>query len=184
MIGKDNVAILQVMANGLGLVDAGCFSIGDSPERWVGVGKHPKADGVVCLVTLGNVGTKVFFTITDGDQDRIGRIMAAIEHYGRPGGHELHIGHSMPMSDPYALESGRVAAMLMAPDLFPGGGVFSTGLEIAGRHLDVVSVIFLDAEEYGVRRSHGAVALIERFEKDGRDCITFNAMPSATRMRH
>jgi hypothetical protein len=41
-----------------------------------------------------------------------------------------------------------------------------------------VGVIFLDAAEYALRRQSGPVALIEQFENDDRDYITFQVNPT------
>jgi hypothetical protein len=179
MITKWNVGLLETVVGRLGLLAAGCFALSGHGERWVGHGVHPRFKGVTCVMTLGNDSDRVFLTMTDADPSRIGRILAAIEFYGRPGAHELAVSDSMPLTDTFALDNGRVAAMLMAPDVFPGGKELLQGFDVEGRHCNVVGVIFLDAEEYAVRRQDGAVALIERFEKRNRDCISFNAEEAA-----
>jgi hypothetical protein len=180
MVGRINVELLKIISQTLGLLDVHCFSIGVSPELWVGVGMHPRFADVTCVMTLGNIGSRIFYTMTDGDSHRVGSILAAVEFYGRQGAHDLHSGDSMPMSDPYALDRGRVAAMLMAADLFPGSASLAGGLDTEGCHFDVMSVIFLSADEYALRKGSGAVALIEHFEEKGRDCITFDVRPQST----
>ncbi len=179
MISKKNVAVLEAIAGRLQMVDAGCFAIGSDPEHWVGFGKHPRFNTVKCVLTLGNYSDRVFVTMTDADEERVGRILAAIEYYGRPGAHQLEVSDSMPLTDPFALENGRVAAMLMEPNVFPGGKELLGGIDIDARHCDVVGVIFLDLEEYELRRREGAVALIDVFEAKRRDCITFDAEQAA-----
>ena len=110
----------------------------------------------------------VFILVTDGTQDRIARIVANLEQYER---HERHLtgdSYIALENDSYLLEHGKVGALFLpASDSFFLDRLQPT-LDVGGRSLHFLYVVFLNELESHVLHENGRDALFEKWFEHGR----------------
>jgi hypothetical protein len=110
----------------------------------------------------------VFILITDGAQERVARIVANLEQYERQGRHLTGDSFIALDNDSYLLEHDKVGALFLpVSDSFYLDRLQPT-LNVGGRSLHFLYVVFLNELESHLLHEKGRDALFEKWLEHGR----------------
>ena len=130
-----------------------------------------KDDLIYGVFTLPKENDHVFICVTNGDPFQIGGVLCGLENY-LDTKEMLCIGDTVPIVNDYINNAGWKSALLLrVPTIleeFPDSHKFENGYKVY-----FYLVIFIDSEELEIKKNHGLDALMEVFENNNRDIITF-----------
>jgi hypothetical protein len=113
----------------------------------------------------------VFIGIYDCRELFIGELVACMMHFDamlEP----LDVSHTVPLAPSSPLRSaGYVAAVILRPGLYPDFDGTNEDLTVGDLTARLLSVVPLKQEEWDLKRAHGLHALLDEWDRAGRDVL-------------
>ena len=113
----------------------------------------------------------IFFTITEGNAQRIAQDLSAIQQYCENVS-EICVGHSVPTENKYLLENGYVGYVFISASQFHE--CLEKAVELNGKQYKGIGAIPVNTMELKIKRESGIEALFDYWNENGKDRLAFN----------
>jgi len=125
-------------------------------------------DSRTIVFTLPTYNSGVFFGVCATDPVKTATILANLEDYEREGG-VVRIGEAIRLPDATSEYSVTHSILLLRTATLPETKKVPDHATIGEEQIRFALAVPLSAHEYEYRRSHGHDALMDKFERDGKD---------------
>jgi hypothetical protein len=154
------------------------FSFEDKSSRRYYVAAAAVTDGgpdVNLVFTVASHSRWIFITATDGVAHDVARLLARLEDFVANSEEHVHYSHTLAIDEPFAAKNGRVAMLLLPASVSPLMRDWPDETTLDGQTYHLALVVFLTPAEYRLKRERGYDALLDQFEAEDRDLVTFRA---------
>lgn len=151
------------------------FSFSQDPDDfYTSAMARIKGDLSLC-VSLPKSTKCSFICISDADRSEIAKVVASIQSYHEKK-HKLGIGHTIPLTkNEYASKHSWYAALILSVDTLVDG--FDETLEGELPEYKFYLVCFISGKEYQIKIEKGLNALLDDFEAEGKNIVSFFKNP-------
>lgn len=153
------------------------FSFEPDPKRRYYVAAAPVVDtdpGLTLVFTLASHSKLIFLTITDAQPRKIAALLSEAEDFDSTGT-SMRFSETLRVENEFAAQNGRVAMLLLPASVSRYLPDFPMQTQFDGDTCGLALVVFLSEEEYRTKLERGYDALLDRFESEDRDLVSFGS---------
>ena len=172
---KLHANILHVlMENPLFEDNSHLLSFSENGEKLMCAYIRGEEDKSICAVfNLPTVTDKLFLTVSDGDPEKIARVMAHLE--------ETDVTNCLHKTDicrfdySYLQDHNKIGVMLLSIKVSPVFDDLKDEMVFSGKKIKPFLVVFISQEEYDYWKKFGLNALMDYFSENDKDLVSIGA---------
>lgn len=149
----------------------------DGRKHYQAVALSTSDPNVACVFSLPTEGRNIYVTVTDGDREVIGQVLATLEDLEVES--SIHLGNVQLLDSPELRKRDIVGVILLMPRTSNALKHLPLDITVGNTQYRFLLVVFLSTRENEVRKTQGHDALMDFFSSTGKDLVSFGApLPS------
>lgn len=129
---------------------------------------------MVSLCFTASHGKNVYFSVTDGDPEKVSLLLAFFLDY-EINDRYLDVGDTFKPDDEYLLSKGRKGVVFLPPKVLPLLSDIPTYLQVDDVEKKSLLSVFMDNKEFDIKDSQGMEGLLDYFSQTKKDMIRLDA---------
>ncbi len=155
------------------------LSFVDNDEELMCAYIRGKDDKEVCAVlNLPTSTDKLFLTLSDGDPEKIARVLAHLEETDTK--NCLHKNDILRFDYSYLQENNKIGVVLLSIKVSPVFNGLEHNMIFNGKKIQLMLVVFISQEEYDYRKKFGHDALMDYFSDKDKDLVSIAKLNQET----